>query len=100
MGASADTHALEGCTLFARKVRDMLVLSVNGKTHELDIEPETPMLWVLRDELGLTGTKFGCGVAQCGFCTISLSTARRRGLVNFPPATQSVKKIVTIEAIG
>jgi isoquinoline 1-oxidoreductase subunit alpha len=44
--------------------------SINGETHQLDIERETPMLWVLRDELGLTGTKFGCGITQCGACTI------------------------------
>ncbi|HUL08447.1 MAG TPA: (2Fe-2S)-binding protein [Candidatus Acidoferrum sp.] len=48
----------------------MIVLSVNGQRHELDIEPETPLLWVLRDELGLTGTKYGCGIAQCGACTV------------------------------
>jgi aerobic-type carbon monoxide dehydrogenase small subunit (CoxS/CutS family) len=48
----------------------MIVLTVNGQRHELDIEPETPLLWVLRDELGLTGTKYGCGIAQCGACTV------------------------------
>ena len=46
----------------------MITLTVNGQKHALDIEPETPLLWVLRDELGLTGTKFGCGIAQCGAC--------------------------------
>ena len=45
-------------------------LRVNGVTHELDVEPETPLLWVLRDDIGLTGTKFGCGIAQCGVCTV------------------------------
>jgi isoquinoline 1-oxidoreductase alpha subunit len=48
----------------------MVALVVNGKSHQLDVEPETPLLWVLRDELGLTGTKFGCGIAQCGACTV------------------------------
>jgi isoquinoline 1-oxidoreductase alpha subunit len=48
----------------------MIVLNVNGQRHELDIEPETPLLWVLRDEIGLTGTKYGCGIAQCGACTV------------------------------
>jgi isoquinoline 1-oxidoreductase alpha subunit len=48
----------------------MIRLTVNGTQHQLDIEPETPLLWVVRDELGLTGTKFGCGVAQCGCCTV------------------------------
>ena len=48
----------------------MIVLTVNGTRHELDIEPETPLLWALRDEIGLTGTKYGCGIAQCGACTV------------------------------
>ncbi len=48
----------------------MIVLTVNGARHELDVEPETPLLWVLRDEIGLTGTKYGCGIAQCGACTV------------------------------
>ena len=47
----------------------MITLTVNGKTHTLDVEPDTPLLWVLRDHLDLTGTKFGCGIAQCGACT-------------------------------
>ena len=79
--------------------RDMLVLSVNGKTHELDIEPETPMLWVLRDELGLTGTKFGCGVAQCGACTIHVDGEAMRSC-QFQAGDAVGKKIVTIEALG
>ena len=48
----------------------MIAIKVNGTEHRLDIEPETPLLWVIRDELGLTGTKFGCGIAQCGACTV------------------------------
>ena len=48
----------------------MVALTVNGRRHDLDVEPETPLLWVLRDELGLTGTKYGCGIAQCGACTV------------------------------
>jgi len=48
----------------------MIAIKVNGKDYQLDIEPETPLLWVLRDEIGLTGTKFGCGIAQCGACTV------------------------------
>jgi len=47
-------------------------LQVNGRTHKVDVEPDTPLLWVLRDALGLTGTKFGCGIAQCGACTVHL----------------------------
>ena len=49
-----------------------LKLTVNGEPHEVDVEPDTPLLWVLRDTLGLTGTKFGCGIAQCGACTVHL----------------------------
>jgi isoquinoline 1-oxidoreductase alpha subunit len=51
----------------------MIALTVNGQQHNLDIEPETPLLWVLRDELGLTGTKYGCGIAQCGACSVQLN---------------------------
>jgi isoquinoline 1-oxidoreductase alpha subunit len=51
----------------------MISLTVNGARHELDIEPETPLLWVLRDEIGLTGTKYGCGIGQCGACTVQIA---------------------------
>jgi isoquinoline 1-oxidoreductase subunit alpha len=50
----------------------MVTLNVNGRSYDLDIEPETPLLWVIRDEIGLTGTKYGCGIAQCGACTVHL----------------------------
>src|SRR5690348_9954232 len=50
----------------------MLSLKINGRTYDVDVEPETPLLWVIRDTVGLTGTKFGCGIAQCGACTIHL----------------------------
>ena len=48
----------------------MADLNVNGKTHQVDVDPNTPLLWVLRDTIGLTGTKYGCGIAQCGACTV------------------------------
>jgi isoquinoline 1-oxidoreductase alpha subunit len=51
----------------------MIAVTINGQRHELDIEPETPLLWVLRDELGLTGTKYGCGIAECGACTVHVN---------------------------
>ena len=53
----------------------MIAITVNGVRHELDIEPEMPLLWVLRDEIGLVGTKFGCGIAQCGACTVHVNGA-------------------------
>ena len=56
----------------------MVALTVNNISHQLDIEPETPLLWVIRDELGLTGTKFGCGIAQCGACTVHVEGAAIR----------------------
>jgi isoquinoline 1-oxidoreductase alpha subunit len=56
-----------------QEVPGMIVLTVNGTRHQLDIEPETPLLWVLRDEIGITGTKYGCGIAQCGACTVHLN---------------------------
>ncbi len=56
----------------------MIQLKVNGKLYQLDIEPETPLLWVIRDELGMTGTKFGCGIAQCGACTVHIDGQAQR----------------------
>lgn len=53
-------------------------LSVNGKVHEVDVDPETPLLWVLRDTIGLTGTKYGCGIAQCGACTVHINGEAQR----------------------
>ncbi|MGA2045116.1 MAG: (2Fe-2S)-binding protein [Roseiarcus sp.] len=77
----------------------MLSLSVNGQTHELDIEPETPMLWVLRDEIGLTGTKFGCGIAQCGACTIHVDGVATRSC-QFTAGDAVGRTILTIEGLG
>ena len=77
----------------------MLALTVNGVTHALDIEPETPMLWVIRDELGLTGTKFGCGIAQCGACTVHVDGEAVRSC-QLQVGDAVGKKIVTIEGLG
>ena len=77
----------------------MLALTVNGVTHALDIEPETPMLWVIRDELGLTGTKFGCGIAQCGACTVHVDGEAVRSC-QLQAVDAVGKKIVTIEGLG
>lgn len=73
-------------------------LSVNGKTVEVEADPSTPLLWVLRDELHLTGTKFGCGMAQCGACTVHLDGMARRSCVT-PLAAVGDSQIVTIEGV-
>ncbi len=74
-------------------------LNVNGETHNLDAPPDMPLLWVLRDLVGLTGTKFGCGIAQCGACTVHLDGAAVRSCV-LPVAAVGDRKITTIEAVG
>jgi isoquinoline 1-oxidoreductase alpha subunit len=76
----------------------MIKLNINGEVRELDVAEDTPLLWVLRDEVGLTGTKFGCGVAQCGACTIHLDGAPVRSCMTM--AADAVdSKIVTIEGL-
>ncbi len=77
----------------------MVSLSVNGTQHELDIEPQTPLLWVLRDELGLTGTKFGCGIAQCGACTVHMNGVPVRSC-QVPVGSLAGVAIVTIEGLS
>jgi isoquinoline 1-oxidoreductase alpha subunit len=74
-------------------------LNVNGAVHDLDVEPDAPLLWVIRDELGLTGTKFGCGVAQCGACTVHIDGEALRSCV-IPVATVENAQIVTIEGLS
>jgi isoquinoline 1-oxidoreductase subunit alpha len=74
-------------------------LTVNGKTHELDIEPEAPLLWVIRDELHLTGTKFGCGISACGACTVHINGKAVRSCVT-PVGSVVNSKITTIEGLG
>ena len=74
-------------------------LSVNGAVHDLDVEPDAPLLWVLRDELGLTGTKFGCGIAQCGACTVHIDGKPVRSCV-LPVGALNGRTVTTIEGIG
>ena len=77
----------------------MFSLKINGKVEQVDVEPDTPLLWVLRDTLGLTGTKFGCGVAACGACTVHLGGAPMRSCV-MPISAVGDQEIVTIEGLG
>ena len=73
-------------------------LNVNGHAHRVDADPQTPLLWVLRDDLGLTGTKFGCGVAQCGACTVHVDGQTMRSCVA-PVSAIAGRKVTTIEGL-
>jgi isoquinoline 1-oxidoreductase alpha subunit len=74
-------------------------LNVNGRLHELEIEPDAPLLWVIRDELKLTGTKFGCGIAVCGACTVHVNGKSARSCV-LPVSAVTEAEITTIEGLG
>ena len=78
----------------------MTTLNVNGKRRSVDAEPETPLLWVLREQLGLTGTKYGCGIAQCGACTVHLDGVPTRSCVRPLSTIGPNEKIVTIEGLS
>ena len=77
----------------------MITLNINGRPHDVDVPPDMPVLWVLRDVIGLTGTKFGCGVAACGACTVHLEGQPIRSCVT-PVSAVAGKAILTIEAVG
>jgi isoquinoline 1-oxidoreductase subunit alpha len=77
----------------------MASLSINGQTHNVEVEPDTPLLWVLRDSLGLTGTKFGCGIAQCGACTVHINGVATRSC-SLPVSAAEGKQITTIEGLA
>jgi isoquinoline 1-oxidoreductase alpha subunit len=76
----------------------MTTITVNGKTHEVNVEPDTPLLWVLREQVGLTGTKFGCGIAACGACTVHIDGVAVRSC-SMPLASVAGKQITTIEGL-
>jgi isoquinoline 1-oxidoreductase subunit alpha len=76
----------------------MMTLSINGKSYEVDVDEDTPLLWVLRDTIGLTGTKYGCGIAQCGCCTVLLDGVATRSC-QVPVGTIRSTKVTTIEAL-
>jgi isoquinoline 1-oxidoreductase alpha subunit len=77
----------------------MASFSVNGKKVSVDVDPDTPLLWVLRDELKLTGTKYGCGIAQCGACTVHLNGEPRRSCVT-PISSVQDAEVVTVEGLS
>ncbi|RPD47256.1 (2Fe-2S)-binding protein [Paracnuella aquatica] len=77
----------------------MITLNINKKTYNVDVDPNTPLLWVLRDTLGLVGTKYGCGIAQCGACTIHLDGNAVRSCV-MPVSAVGSKKVTTIEGLS
>jgi len=78
----------------------MAILNVNGKSYTYEAEPDTPLLWVLREQLGLTGTKYGCGVAQCGACTVHIDGVATRTCVRPVSTVKATEKIVTIEGLS
>ena len=75
-------------------------LNINGRTHNVEVEPDTPLLWVLREQIGLTGTKYGCGIAQCGACTVHIDGEPVRSCVRPLSSVKSTQKIVTIEGLA
>ena len=77
----------------------MATLNVNGKSQNVDVDPNTPLLWVIREQLGLTGTKYGCGIAQCGSCTVLVDGAAVRSC-SYPVSEAQGKKIETIESLA
>jgi aerobic-type carbon monoxide dehydrogenase small subunit (CoxS/CutS family) len=77
----------------------MIQFNVNGKSQRVEVEPETPLLWVLRDALGLTGTKYGCGISQCGACTVHLDGEPVRSC-SVPVSAAAGKRVTTIEGLS
>src|SRR5262249_50980799 len=77
----------------------MAALNINGTTHQVDVDPNTPLLWVLREQIGLTGTKYGCGIAQCGACTVHIDGVATRSC-SVPVSTVVGKQITTIEGLA
>src|SRR5437764_6525664 len=78
----------------------MANLSINGKAFNLDVEPDTPLLWAIRENAGLTGTKYGCGVAQRGSCTVDLNGKAQRSCAMLVSALKAADKVVTIEGLS
>jgi isoquinoline 1-oxidoreductase alpha subunit len=77
----------------------MARLTINGKAHDLEVDPNIPLLWVLREWIGMTGTKYGCGIAQCGACTVHIDGVATRSC-SFPVSAAAGKQITTIEGLA
>jgi isoquinoline 1-oxidoreductase alpha subunit len=77
----------------------MVSLNINGKAHEVDVDPDTPLLWVIREWVGLTGTKYGCGIAQCGACTVHIDGVATRSC-SIPASAVTGSQITTIEGLA
>ena len=77
----------------------MAHLIINGKTHDVDVDPNTPLLWVIRENIGMTGTNYGCGIAQCGACTVHIDGVATRSC-SMPVSAVEGKQITTIEGLG
>jgi isoquinoline 1-oxidoreductase subunit alpha len=77
----------------------MVSLNINGKAHEVDVDPDTPLLWVIREWVGLTGTKYGCGIAQCGACTVHIDGVATRSC-SIPASAVTGTQITTIEGLA
>jgi isoquinoline 1-oxidoreductase alpha subunit len=77
----------------------MISLSINGQAHTVDVEDDTPLLWVIRDSIGMTGTKYGCGIAQCGACTVHIDGVATRSC-SVPASLAAGKQITTIEGLA
>src|SRR3954469_22199821 len=78
----------------------MPILTINGKTYDIDAEPDMPLLWAIREQIGLTGTKYGCGIAQCGSCTVHIDGVATRSCSLPVSAVTEAQKIVTIEGLS
>src|SRR6266508_1883794 len=77
----------------------MARLTINGKAHDIEVEPDTPLLWALREQVGLTGTRYGCGIAQCGACTVHIDGAAVRSC-SVPVSAALGKQVTTIEGLA
>jgi isoquinoline 1-oxidoreductase alpha subunit len=82
-----------------RERENMVALTINGQSHNIDVDPTTPLLWVIREQVGLTGTKYGCGIAQCGACTVHVDGVATRSC-SLPVSDAAGKKITTIEGLA